>query len=123
LASAPDRQAAVIGADLIQNSGMWYTLGAISLLGVILGFILLGCALWRAGALPRWAAACISLGPVIHIAGGDFRWTAAGGILLLALGLGILARVQLSTTNKGRTATTPTNRPDPAELIVSPHDS
>lgn len=49
-----------------------------------------------AGTVPRWAAACISLGPLIHIA-GDIWWTATGGILLLALGLGILARVQLAT--------------------------
>jgi hypothetical protein len=95
-ASAADRQAAVTVATLIQNSGMWYVFGAISLIGEILGFILLGCALWRAGTVPRWAAACISLGPLIHIAGGDIWWTATGGILLLALGLGILARVQLS---------------------------
>jgi hypothetical protein len=78
---------------------MWYVFGAISLIGEILGFILLGCALWRAGTLPRWAAACISLGPLIHIAGGDIGWTATGGILLLALGVGELARVQLATTN------------------------
>jgi hypothetical protein len=123
LASAPDRQAAVIGADLIQNSGMWYTLGAISLIGEILGFILLGCAVWRAGTVPRWAAACISLGPVIHIAGGDFRWTATGGILLLTLGLGMLARAQLANTNTPRTAITTASRPEPSELIVTPHDS
>ena len=96
-ASAADRQAAVTVATLIQNSGTWYVFGAISLIGEILGFILLGCALWRAGTVPRWAAACISLGPLIHIAGGDIWWTATGGILLLALGLGILARVQLAT--------------------------
>jgi hypothetical protein len=39
LASAPDRQAAVIGADLIQDSGMWYRLGAITLVGEILGLV------------------------------------------------------------------------------------
>jgi hypothetical protein len=123
LAPVADRQAAVIGADLIQNSGMWYTLGAVSLIGEIVGFILLGCALWRAGTVPRWAAACISVGPVIHIAGGDFRWTASGGILLLALGLVMLARVQLAPTNTPRIAITTTNPPDPAKLIISPHDS
>jgi hypothetical protein len=40
-ASAADRQAAVTVATLIQNSGMWYVFGAISLIGEILGFILL----------------------------------------------------------------------------------
>jgi hypothetical protein len=33
-ASAADRQAAVTVATLIQNSGMWYVFGAISLIGV-----------------------------------------------------------------------------------------
>jgi hypothetical protein len=32
-ASAADRQAAVTVATLIQNSGMWYVFGAISLIG------------------------------------------------------------------------------------------
>jgi hypothetical protein len=123
LASAADRQAAVAVATLIQNSAMWYVLGAISLIGEIVGFILLGCALWSAGTVPRWAAACISLGPITHIAGDDFRWTATGGILLLALGLGMLARVQLAPTNTPRTAITSTNPPAPAKLIISPHDS
>ena len=69
-ASAADRQAAVTVATLIQNSGRWNVFGAISLIGEI-GFILLGCALWRAATVPRRAAACISVGPLIHIAGGD----------------------------------------------------
>jgi hypothetical protein len=113
LAPAPDRQAAVTAAELIQHSSMWYVLGAISLIGAIVGFILLGGALWRAGTLPRWAAACISLGLVIHFVGGDFRWTAAGGILVLAFGLGALARAQLATTTNR--PTNPTKKAQPAD--------
>jgi hypothetical protein len=62
-----------------------------------LGFALLGAALWLAGAAPRWAAACIGLGPVAFSVGGlggSLPLTVAGS-LLSAAGLGWVGLAQL----------------------------
>lgn len=96
-------------------------LGLIYIVGVVLGFVLLASALWRARAVPRWAAACIGLGPVIHVAGGDLPWTAAGGGVVLAVGLGGLALTQLGRLAGPATAAG-VRAADPAELVVSPGD-
>jgi hypothetical protein len=91
LATAPDRHAAVAMTDLLDRSLLWQISCYVYLPGWILGFLLLGIALWRAGALPRWAAASIGLGPILHIAVGDLRWTVVGGSVMLTAGLAMLA--------------------------------
>jgi hypothetical protein len=93
LASAADRPAAVATSELIERSLLMQLSAVVYLGGLVLGFLLLGIALWRAGALPRWAAACIGLGLILHIAGGDLRWTVVGGSVALAIGLLTLALV------------------------------
>jgi hypothetical protein len=40
------------------------------LIGHVLGLILLAVALWRAGSVPRWAAVCLGLSPILELAGG-----------------------------------------------------
>lgn len=47
--------------------------------------------LWRARAVPRWAAAAIATGLIVHIAAGDLLWTTVGGTTLLTMGFGVLA--------------------------------
>jgi hypothetical protein len=39
------------------------------LAGHIVGLILLGAALWRAGSVPRWAAVALALSPLLEIGG------------------------------------------------------
>jgi hypothetical protein len=66
-------------------------------LGFPLGFALLGAALWLAEAAPRWAAACIGLGPVAFSVGGlggSLPLTVAGSVLSAA-GLGWIGLTQL----------------------------
>ncbi|TQS44055.1 hypothetical protein [Cryptosporangium phraense] len=67
---------------------------AVFLLGHVLGLLVLGIALWRAGQVPRWAGACLALYPFLEVAG-----TAAGvkavtivGYLLLLAAFGACAR-------------------------------
>ena len=40
------------------------------LVGHVLGLLLLGMALWRAGSVPRWAAVCLAVSPFLEITGG-----------------------------------------------------
>ncbi len=67
-------------------------------IGFPLGFALLGAALWRADAAPRWASACVGLGPAVFSAGGlggSLLLTVAGSAVsalgLCWIGLGLLS--------------------------------
>ncbi|MFI5954341.1 hypothetical protein [Cryptosporangium sp. NPDC051539] len=57
------------------------------LVGHVLGLVLLGIALWRAGRLPRWAGVCLALYPFAEIGGtaaGVRPVTVVGYLLLTA---------------------------------------
>lgn len=112
LAPAPDRVAAVAVAELIDGSPMYLILCGLCLIPLLLGFLLLGIALWQGRAVPRAIAACIGLGLVIHISAGDWRWTSVGGAVILAVGLGALALAAAGPV-PGRAPS------DPAELMVT----
>ena len=124
LAPTADRQAAVVAGEWLDQSLLWQLSGAVYVTGWLLGFLMLGIALWRAATLPRWAAACIGLGPIVHIAGGDLSWTVVGGAVLLALGLIMLALAPFHSNRRPADVTsTPPTTLDPAELIVSADDA
>lgn len=55
------------------------------LLGHVLGIILLGVALWRAGRVPAWAAGCLIAFPIAEIGGtaADLKAVTVVGYLLL----------------------------------------
>lgn len=114
LAPADDRQTAVVVTGWLDDSPLWTVGGASYLLGWLLGFAALGTALWRARALPRWAAVCVGIGPVLHIAGGDLPWTVVGGSTVLLVGLLVLAYTMAGSGRPRRSDTL-----DPAELMVS----
>jgi hypothetical protein len=123
LAPAANRSASIEATELIDHALLWQVVGPIFLLGAILGFLLRAAALWRAQAIPRWAAACIGAGPVIHVAGGDLFWTVFGGVFVLGVGLTWLAIAQLRLIPKRESSVgTRTTDEDPAELIVSSED-
>jgi hypothetical protein len=50
--------------------------------------------------MPRWAAACIAIGPIVHIAGGDLSWTVITGSSMLAIGLAVLAHTALGSISR-----------------------
>jgi hypothetical protein len=59
----------------------------IFLIGHVLGLLLLGIALWRAGRVPRWAGVCLALYPLAELGGTAAGVTAvavAGYLLLVA---------------------------------------
>ncbi len=63
------------------------------LVGHVLGLLLLGVALWRAGSVPRWAAVCLAVSPFLEIAGGatDVRPLGVVAYLLLMAAFGACA--------------------------------
>ena len=64
------------------------------ILGNLVGTFLLGLALWRARALPRWSAAAIMAWPVLHIAGLalTIEWFEVGGAALQGVAFAMVAR-------------------------------
>ena len=99
-------------AELIDGNPWYLIVCVLYLVPLLLGFLLLGIALWRGRAVPRGIAACIGLGLIIHISVGDWRWTSAGGAVILAVGLGALALAAAGPV-PGRAPS------DPAELMVT----
>jgi hypothetical protein len=61
--------------------------------GHVVGFLLLGVALWRARAVPRWVAIAVAVWPFLEVAGetSGVRVVAAAGFALLAVGFGVCA--------------------------------
>jgi hypothetical protein len=68
----------VQGIDAYNNSGVVEVATVVFLIGHVLGLILLAIALWRARSIPRWAAICLAVYPVLEIAGGDSDLRGAG---------------------------------------------
>ncbi|MGK5681439.1 hypothetical protein [Actinoplanes sp. URMC 104] len=105
LAPSDDRLTAIAVAGRLDDSSLVTVTAVLYLSGLLLGNLLLGVGLWRARAVPRWAAAAIAAGLIVHIAAGDLPWTTVGGTTLLTVGLAALARQVWRTA--ARTATHP----------------
>ena len=92
-ATAPDQTAAAALVDgylsypLVQGVVLAY------LMGHVVGFLLLGVALWRVRAVPRWTASAVAGWPFLEVAGeaGGVRVLAAAGFAMLAVGFGACA--------------------------------
>lgn len=92
-ATAPDQTAAAAVVDgylsypLVQGVVLAY------LMGHVVGFLLLGVALWRVRAVPRWTASAVAVWPFLEVAGeaGGVRVLAAAGFAMLAVGFGACA--------------------------------
>jgi len=61
-------------------------------LGNIVGTFLLGLALWRSGAVARWAAAAIMAWPLLHIAGlvAGVEWFEVAGAIVQGAGFAVV---------------------------------
>jgi hypothetical protein len=87
--------------DAYNNSGVVELATVIFLIGHVVGLVLLAIALWRAGSVPRWAAICLAVYPVLEIAGGgssDLRAVGVVAYLLLIAGFGACARALVGSS-------------------------
>ena len=91
IAGLPDTTAAVALTAAVQSSPLWLISSVTYLLGMLIGFLLLGASVWLAG-FSRWSAIAIGLGLPVHISVADWWATSAGGMVILAAGLIALGR-------------------------------
>ncbi|MGP3963452.1 hypothetical protein ACTWPT_46485 [Nonomuraea sp. 3N208] len=68
-AQASDRAGAVELLSAYESNGVVVVVLALSVLGGLVGFVLLGAALMRAGTVPVWAGAAVAASPVLEIIG------------------------------------------------------
>ena len=92
-AAQPDRAAATRVADMFSSSGVITTVVIVFLVGHLIGFVMLGTAMWRSRAVPVWAAGAVAAWPVAEMAGEitQVSWVAVCGFALLVLGFGACA--------------------------------
>ena len=74
--------------DLMMNQGFFVGVALTFVIGNLIGTFLLGLALFRAGVVPRWAAALVLVWPVAHILGGP--WGEVLGAAVEAIGLAVV---------------------------------
>ena len=111
LAQAPDRAAAVAVTDAYEALPLTSVWALLMIVGFVLGPVVLGFGLWRAGASPLVPALLVA-GVVVQMADLG-RWPLALGFLLTAAGFGLCA------TPLGRASEQPRPAVDPAPLGVS----
>ncbi len=92
-ATAPDQTAAAALVDGYLSYPLVEGVVVAYVMGHIVGFLLLGVALWRARAVPRWAASAVAVWPFLEVLGeaSGIRVLAATGFALLAVGFGACA--------------------------------
>jgi hypothetical protein len=66
-AQLADRAHAVALVQAASDDPVFGVLVAAFVVGHLLGMVLLGIALWRAGTVPRWAAALVAVATVVHL--------------------------------------------------------
>jgi hypothetical protein len=114
LQMAKDPANAAIHADVLSGvgSGPAVPFMATGLLGTVLGMVLLGIAVWRAGVGPRWLGPVLVLFVVVEFAGSGFSvWAGyASAVLFLAAFLTLALVVARSATTVWTTAAEATSR-------------
>ncbi len=72
-------------------SGIGFTLILLMFMaGFFLGLIFLAVGLWRSGAVPRWAAALIAVGPLFQFLPIDNKAVFMTGVALFVVGFGVI---------------------------------
>jgi hypothetical protein len=66
-AESPDRASAVSLVHTLTSDGVFVLPELLFVVGHMVGLLLLGIALWRSGAVPRWAAALVGLAPIVQV--------------------------------------------------------
>jgi hypothetical protein len=93
---AKDPANAAVHADVLNGvgSGPAVLFMAAGLLGTVLGLVLLGIAVWRAGEGPRWLGPLLVLFVVVEFAGAGISvWAGYASALLFLVGFLTLALV------------------------------
>jgi hypothetical protein len=99
--------AAILQAFLDEPLTLWVFL--LFVVGNLLGTLLLGLALFRSGAIPKWAALSILGWPVLHALG--LPWFEVVGAVLQAIGMAYVAWAILARPSQTTVA------PKPYELL------
>jgi hypothetical protein len=101
--------------DLIMNQAFFVVVALTFVVGNLIGTFLLGLALIRARAIPRWAGLCILGWPILHILGGP--WGEVVGAVAQAVGLAMVGRCLLSNpVHPGDGTPRHDDAPHPAEI-------
>jgi hypothetical protein len=92
-ATAPDQTAAAALVDGYLSYPVVEGVVVAYLVGHVVGFLLLGVALWRARVVPRWAASAVAVWSFLEVAGeaSGARVLAAAGFAFLTVGFGACA--------------------------------
>jgi hypothetical protein len=103
----PDRASAVSLVHAVTSDSAFVIPEALFIIGHLLGMLLLGIALWRSRAVPRWAAVLVALAPLAHLLvhdqSGVINACAYG---LLAIGMGACAVTLLRIPGEAEQAET-----------------
>jgi len=88
----PERATAISLVHAVTSDPWFVILEAVFIIGHLVGMLLLGVALWRARAVPRWAAALVGLAPVAHLVVHDLSGVVdAAAFALFAIGMAACA--------------------------------
>ena len=85
-AQLADRASAVSLVHAVTSDAAFVVPEVLFIVGHVLGMLLLGIALWRSRAVPRWAAALVGLAPLVQVPVHDSGQVgSAGGLGLLLI--------------------------------------
>jgi hypothetical protein len=90
-AQLPDRASAVSLVHTVTSDGVFVGPEILSVVGHMLGMLLLGIALWRSRAVPRWAAALVGLASLVQVPLHDSGPGSAAAYGLLLIGMAVCA--------------------------------
>lgn len=94
-AQATDRAQATTLIHAVTNTWSYTLLLIVFIAGQVIGMLLLGIALWRARAVPRWAAVVVGAAPIAQVAAHSNTAISAAVFAAFALGLAACAAVVL----------------------------
>ena len=102
----PDRASAVTLVHAVTSDAAYSIPAFLFIVGHVLGLLLLGIALWRSRAVPRWAAALIGLASIVQVPVHDSGVGSAVAYGLLLIGMAACAVTLVRT------------RPEPAPALA-----
>jgi hypothetical protein len=99
-AQLADRASAVTLVHAITSDAAFAVPEALFLVGHVVGMLLLGIALWRSRAVPRWAAALVGLASLVQVPVHDSAVGSAAAFGLFLIGMGACAVSLLRTPSE-----------------------
>jgi hypothetical protein len=96
-AQLPDRASAVSLVHAVTSDAAFVIPEILFIVGHVLGLLLLGIALWRSRAVPRWAAALVGLASLVQVPVHDSGVGSAAAYGLLLIGMAACAVALLRT--------------------------